>query len=136
MRFSLNPFLSIIICIRVFGCGTFGRERGGGRRKKTESGKESRCYQLAFFILGFTVIFVLLGMFSGAVADFIKSAWVMRISGIVVVLMGLYIAGILNKLKIFSFLNRDVQFNLKNKPAGIIGSAVIGAILRVRGRPA
>ncbi len=75
-------------------------------------------------------------MFSGAVADFIKSAWVMRISGIVVVLMGLYIAGILNKLKIFSFLNRDVQFNLKNKPAGIIGSAVIGAILRVRGRPA
>lgn len=52
----------------------------------------------------------------------------MRISGIVVVLIGLYIAGILNNLKIFSFLNRDVQFNLKNKPAGIIGSAVIGAI--------
>ncbi len=108
-------------------------ELSGGKgaaddEKRRKAARISVVINSLFFILGFTVIFVLLGMFSGAVADFIKSAWVMRISGIVVILMGLYIAGILNRLKIFSFLNRDVQFNLKNKPAGIIGSAVIGAI--------
>ncbi|MDA8304297.1 MAG: cytochrome c biogenesis CcdA family protein, partial [Deltaproteobacteria bacterium] len=54
--------------------------------------------------------------------------WVMRISGIVVILMGIYITGILNNIKMFSFLNRDIAFNLKNRPAGIIGSVLIGAI--------
>ncbi|MDA8053766.1 MAG: cytochrome c biogenesis protein CcdA [Deltaproteobacteria bacterium] len=102
-----------------------GNAEDAGKRK---AARISVIINSLFFIAGFTVIFVLLGMFSGAVADFIKSAVVMRISGIVVILMGLYITGILNKIKIFSFLNRDAGFNLKNKPAGIIGSVVIGAI--------
>jgi Cytochrome c biogenesis protein len=81
-----------------------------------------------FFILGFTIVFVLLGLFSTTVAGFIKSTVVMRISGVIIVIMGFYITGAFNNIKVLSFLNREAQFNLKNKPAGFLGSAVIGAI--------
>ena len=90
--------------------------------------RRAALFHSVLFIAGFTAVFVLLGIFSSTLASYIKSVWVMRISGLVVVIMGIYITGILNNFKIFSFLNRDVAFNLKNRPAGVIGSVILGAI--------
>lgn len=92
-------------------------------------------FHSVLFIAGFTAVFVLLGIFSSTLASIIKSVWVMRVSGIVVVLMGIYITGILNDINLFSFLNRDVAFNLKNRPAGVAGSIVIGAIFAAAWTP-
>ena len=100
-------------------------ESGGEGRNKA---RKAAILHSALFIAGFTAVFVILGIFSGGVAGLIKSTLVMRISGVVVVIMGIYITGILNNFKIFSFLGREAGFNLKNRPAGIAGSILIGAI--------
>ncbi|MHB1662099.1 MAG: cytochrome c biogenesis CcdA family protein [bacterium] len=107
-------------------------EGDGDSRKKA---RRAALFHSILFIAGFTAVFVLLGIFSSTLASLIKSVWVMRISGIVVVIMGIYITGILNNFKIFSFLNRDVAFNLKNRPAGIAGSVIIGAIFAAAWTP-
>ncbi|MDA8304746.1 MAG: hypothetical protein M0016_06255, partial [Deltaproteobacteria bacterium] len=91
-------------------------KQGKAGREAARKARIAVIFHSLLFILGFTIIFVLLGMFSSTLASFIKSVWVMRISGIVVILMGIYITGILNNIKMFSFLNRDIAFNLKNRP--------------------
>ncbi len=78
------------------------------------------------FIIGFTLIFVLLGVFSGAVGNLLHSLWLLRIAGIFIVIMGLFILGAFNKIKFLSFMNRDAAVNLKNKPLGLMGSALVG----------
>lgn len=87
------------------------------------------------FILGFTIIFVLLGVFSSAVGNLLHSLWVMRVAGIFIVFMGLFILGAFNKLKFVSILYADANFNLKNKPVGLIGSAVVGVVFAAAWTP-
>ena len=87
------------------------------------------------FILGFTLIFVLLGVFSSAIGDLIHSIWLMRIAGIFIIIMGLFILGAFNKLKFLSFMNADANFNLKNKPLGLIGSALVGVVFAAAWTP-
>ena len=87
------------------------------------------------FILGFTIIFVLLGLFSGTVGRLLHSLWVMRISGIIIVIMGLYVTGVFNKFKFLSFMSADKQFSLKERPAGLIGSVIVGSIFAAAWTP-
>jgi cytochrome c-type biogenesis protein len=87
------------------------------------------------FIFGFTIIFVLLGVFSTTVGSLIHSVWVMRIAGVFIVIMGLFILGAFNKLKLFSFMQRDVAVNIKNKPLGLIGSALVGIVFAAAWTP-
>lgn len=90
--------------------------------------RKSAIIHSILFIAGFTAVFVLLGIFSGGLASLIKSKIIMRISGIAVILMGVYITGLLTNVKAFSFLGREAGVNLKNRPAGMAGSVLIGAI--------
>lgn len=130
--FPLIPsYLSYVSGFSVSELSGIESADGKDREELAAARKKARISVIVnslFFILGFTVIFVLLGMFSTEVSSFIKSQAVARVSGIIIVIMGLYITGILNNLKFFSFLNREAQFNLKNKPAGTAGSFLVGAI--------
>ena len=87
------------------------------------------------FILGFTTVFVLLGVFSTAIGSLLHSIWLMRIAGAFIVIMGLFILGAFNKVKLFSFMNRDVAVNVKNKPLGLIGSVLIGVVFAAAWTP-
>jgi cytochrome c-type biogenesis protein len=87
------------------------------------------------FILGFTIIFVLLGVFSSAVGSLLHSIWLMRIAGIFIIIMGLFILGAFNKIKFLSFMNQDAVVNLKSKPLGLIGSALIGVFFAAAWTP-
>ncbi len=87
------------------------------------------------FILGFTVIFVLLGVFSSAVGFLLHSIWLMRIAGIFIIVMGLFILGAFNKVKFLSFMNADANINIKNKPLGLIGSALVGIVFAAAWTP-
>ncbi len=87
------------------------------------------------FILGFTLIFVLLGAFSTTVGSLLHSIWLMRIAGMFIVIMGLFILGAFNKIKLFSFMQRDVAVNIKNKPLGLIGSVLIGVVFAAAWTP-
>ena len=87
------------------------------------------------FILGFTAVFVLLGVFSSAVGSLLHSIWLMRIAGIFIIVMGLFILGAFNKIKFLSFMNADANINIKNKPLGLIGSALVGVVFAAAWTP-
>ena len=46
----------------------------------------------ALFVLGFTVVFVLLGATATGISQVLQQAWVTTVAGIVIILMGLFIA--------------------------------------------
>ncbi len=76
------------------------------------------------FIAGFSFVFILLGAsssFLGSVLFDYQEA-VRKIGGVLIVIMGCYIAGILK----IGFLTRDKRLHLRNKPAGLLGSFLVG----------
>ncbi|MHB1680229.1 MAG: cytochrome c biogenesis CcdA family protein [bacterium] len=87
------------------------------------------------FILGFTIVFVLLGVFSSAVGSLLHSIWLMRVAGIFIIVMGLFILGAFNKVKFLSFMNADANINIKNKPLGLLGSALVGVVFAAAWTP-
>ena len=85
------------------------------------------------FIIGFSLVFISLG----ASASFLGSLFLdyrnlIRITGgFFILLVGLYLVGL---FKIFA-LERYLQFNLKDKPAGYLGSVLVGITFAVAWTP-
>ena len=77
------------------------------------------------FILGFSLVFIVLGLSSSLFLGNLLAAyqkWIMRIGGVLLIIMGL---NMLNLLKI-PFLNQEKMIHLKEKPVGLAGSFVVG----------
>lgn len=76
------------------------------------------------FISGFSAVFIALGASSSAVGQilFRYQDWIRIIGGILVIIFGLFIAGFLK----LDFLMRDRKIHLSGRPAGYIGTFVIG----------
>ncbi|MBP1746765.1 MAG: ccdA [Deltaproteobacteria bacterium] len=76
------------------------------------------------FIVGFSFVFVALGVSSSALGKLLSNyqVYVMRIGGFILIILGLYY---LDMVKI-PFLNREKVFHLQEKPVGLFGSFVIG----------
>jgi cytochrome c-type biogenesis protein len=76
------------------------------------------------FILGFTVIFVMLGASATAVGALLRSqrVWLERIGGAFIVVFGLYLIGVF-RLGIFG---RERRIHIQDKPLGYLGSALVG----------
>ena len=76
------------------------------------------------FILGFSLVFVSLG----ASASFLGSLlmgyrrFIRILGGIIIALVGVYLIGFFK----ISLLDRYLQLNLKDKPAGYLGSVLVG----------
>lgn len=85
------------------------------------------------FIIGFSLVFVSLG----ASASFLGSFFlgyrnsIRLFGGAFIVLVGLYLIGIFK----IPTLERYLQFNLKDKPAGYLGSVVVGITFAVAWTP-
>jgi len=77
-----------------------------------------------FFILGFSIIFVLMGITLSYFGSFlgIRRAWLERIGGILIILFGLDIMGILKT----RFLSQGKGISLKRKNFGYLGSLLVG----------
>lgn len=77
-----------------------------------------------FFLLGFSVFFISLGFSSTYFGSFLlKYDEVIRqLSAILIVFFGLVIVGVLK----FDFLMKDRSIRFKNKPAGYIGTFIVG----------
>lgn len=76
------------------------------------------------FIAGFSSVFIAFGAsasFLGQVLITYQDS-VRRVGGILIIVFGLYLLGILN----LNFLNREHRFQFRNRPAGYLGSFVIG----------
>jgi cytochrome c-type biogenesis protein len=76
------------------------------------------------FVVGFSIVFVSLGASFSAAGQFLFDYrdWIRRIGGVLILVFGLYIAGWL-PIAIFT---RSKQLQLKQKPAGYLGSLVVG----------
>lgn len=76
------------------------------------------------FLIGFCSIFIILGFSSTFVAGFLMKYkdLIRQIGAILIVFFGLVIIGALN----FEFLMKDRKVRFKNRPAGFIGSFIIG----------
>ncbi len=74
-----------------------------------------------FFVIGFSVVFILLGLFAGALGElfFESKIWLSRIGGIIVIFFGLMM---LNVFSLPSFLGERKLFNdIKIKKRGTYG---------------
>jgi cytochrome c-type biogenesis protein len=76
------------------------------------------------FIVGFSVVFMSLGLSSSLLGDLFSSyqRWIMAVGGVLLILMGL---NMVNLLKI-PFLNQEKMVHLKERPMGLVGSFFVG----------
>jgi cytochrome c-type biogenesis protein len=78
----------------------------------------------AMFVLGFTVIFLVLGASATAVGSLLiyHRVWLERVGGALIVLFGLYLLGVFQ----WGVLARERRITLQDKPVGYLGSALVG----------
>jgi cytochrome c-type biogenesis protein len=76
------------------------------------------------FIVGFTLIFMLLGAGATTLGFVVKSnrAWLARVGGVLIIVFGLYLLGVLN----IGAFGRERRVHLADKPMGYLGSVLVG----------
>lgn len=76
------------------------------------------------FILGFSTVFILFGASASLIGQLLVTyqGIFRQVGGILVILFGLYIMGLLN----LPFLMSDKRLHLNQKPAGYLGTFVVG----------
>ncbi|HWP56402.1 MAG TPA: cytochrome c biogenesis protein CcdA [Candidatus Acidoferrales bacterium] len=85
------------------------------------------------FILGFSAVFISLGVSASFLGSlFISYRNVIRVlGGAFIALVGFYLLGLFK----ITLLDRYVQFNLRDKPAGYLGSVLVGITFAVAWTP-
>ncbi|UEJ82256.1 cytochrome c biogenesis protein CcdA [Brachybacterium halotolerans subsp. kimchii] len=104
--------------------GTGRGASGGGRgRGRSRGGSSRMALGAVLFVLGFAAVFVVLGGFVGALGHVLQShvVWVNRISGILVIAMGLLFLGL--------FPSLSGEKRLHSRPdAGLLGAPLMGIV--------
>ncbi len=85
------------------------------------------------FIVGFSIVFVALGASFSAAGQLLLDyrSWIRRAGGILIVVFGLYIAGVLR----IGLFGRTQQWQLREKPAGYLGSLAVGVTFGIGWTP-
>jgi cytochrome c-type biogenesis protein len=85
------------------------------------------------FVLGFSLVFVALGASFSAAGQFLLDYrnLIRRVGGALIVLFGLYIAGVFK----LAAMGRTMQFQLREKPAGYLGSLIVGITFAIGWTP-
>lgn len=76
------------------------------------------------FVLGFSLVFILLGATATAFGRTLKyhEVWVQRVGGVLIILFGLVCLGVIK----FGALQQEKRLHLQNKPLGYLGSLFVG----------
>jgi cytochrome c-type biogenesis protein len=87
----------------------------------------------AAFIIGFSLVFVSLGASASFLGGlFLGYRHIIRVlGGVLIIVVGLYLVGLFK----IAALERYLQFNLKDKPAGYLGSILVGITFAVAWTP-
>lgn len=94
-------------------------------KAKTDTGLTLRVFLSSLaFVVGFGVVFVGLGAGATTLGSFIGQYKdiLSKIAGVVIILFGLHFMGVLK----FTFLYFEKRVHLDNKPAGMLGSFILG----------
>ncbi len=97
------------------------------RKLKLAISRKAAFVHAVFFTLGFTVVFFILGLSATFFSDLIfnNKNFIRLIGGAVLIFLGLFVSGVL-KIK-FLFRDSRINFASAQKPAGLIGSFLVGA---------
>ncbi len=76
------------------------------------------------FVVGFSLIFVLLGAGASALGQLLLAyrVWIARVGGVLMILMGLWMMGVLR----MDTLQQERRVHLSDKPLGYLGTVVVG----------
>lgn len=76
------------------------------------------------FVVGFSTIFILLGASASFLGQFMRQyeVWIARIGGLVIIVLGLHLAGVLR----LTPLMREKRIHVADKPAGYLGTLGVG----------
>lgn len=104
----------------------FAGQNSKGDRKKT-------FINASGFILGFTIVFVLMGALAGTVGWFLRKhqSAVNLVTGIIVILFGLNFTGIIN----IPLLNRARRIDFSNTDPGFLHSVIFGLVFSIGWTP-
>ena len=85
------------------------------------------------FVVGFSVVFVSLGASFSAAGQFLLDYRdpIRQVGGALIIVFGLYIAGVFN----FGPFSRTAQWQLREKPAGYVGSFIVGLTFAIGWTP-
>jgi cytochrome c-type biogenesis protein len=85
------------------------------------------------FVVGFSMVFVALGASFSAAGQFLLDyrEWIRRVGGVLIVLFGLYIAGVFK----LGLSGRTAQWQVREKPAGYLGSLAVGVTFAIGWTP-
>jgi cytochrome c-type biogenesis protein len=78
------------------------------------------------FILGFSIVFVLLGATATAIGKFLLTKFdlISKIAGLVVIVFGLHFLGVFEKY--LRFLNYEKRFHVQPRRVGAVGALIVG----------
>lgn len=87
--------------------------------------KRTILYSSIFFIIGFSVVFILLGATATWLGTFISSKMpiLTKLAGLIIIFFGIYMVGLIRP----RFLYREARFQVKDKRFGYAGALLIGA---------
>jgi cytochrome c-type biogenesis protein len=79
-----------------------------------------------FFIIGFSVIFILMGASATYLGQLLAQYqyWIMKGGGVLIILLGIHFTGIIN----LPFLQIEKRFEVRRKPLGYAGSFLVGVV--------
>jgi len=85
------------------------------------------------FILGFSAVFIAMGASFSAVSQLLTDYrdLIRQAGGVLIIVLGLYLAGVLR----LAWLGRSAQVRLRSKPAGLVGSWLVGVTFAIGWTP-
>jgi cytochrome c-type biogenesis protein len=100
------------------------REKEGGTPFLSKE-KRIILYNSIFFIIGFSMVFILLGATATWIGTFISSkiSILTKLAGLVIIFFGIYMMGFIRP----RFLFKEARFQIKDKRFGYVGASLIGA---------
>lgn len=95
--------------------------------------KRATAMHSLLFILGFSVVFILLGASATFVSGFLYQYqhWIRNVGGILIILFGLHLMGVLP----LHLLLKEKRLQLRRKPVGYAGSFLVGAAFSIGWTP-
>ncbi len=103
-----------------------------------QEGKDSRMRKMIIihsliFILGFSLVFVLLGTSASLVGKIFTNyqIWITRVGGVFIIIFGLHLMGVVN----LGLLQREKKIHLGRRPLGYLGSFLVGIVFAVGWSP-
>jgi cytochrome c-type biogenesis protein len=134
VAFSAGLFSFLSPCVLPLFPSYLSFITGMSMDRLTEGAARARAFSHSVaFVAGFTVVFVSLGASFSAAGQFLLDYrdWIRIGGGLLIIVFGLYLTGLLP----IGLLTRSAQIEIRSKPAGLVGSFVVGLTFAIGWTP-